>query len=351
MGVGIDHYDHFDELGQAVDEVEGVAELLGGQRGFRSLVLRDVTDGEAADQLKDALPIGCLPHGSLVLLWAGHGELAEEGALRLITADVQRGDTPTRTPEEVAGRAARSGASQVLLIFDTCFSGKGVIDAAKVVSRLKANLPEPKPLWVGVLASAQEYEKARDGVFFSEFRRVLAEGPRQPALRMRFHAFNKGVRGDDVIDAIAQEWALTGQRPEPLSMGTPSVMFPNPLYDPEAPERVVEHLLLAAQGRGPGEPEGGYFTGRTAQLELIVEWMATPKAGVLVVTGPAGSGKSAIAGRIVSLADPTERAVLEAAGHLGPDPGEGSVRPTSNGVFLRRTYHYAAHVRPQCHSR
>src|SRR5207249_2249364 len=91
VGVGIDRYTHFEELRQAVVEVDAVAELLGGPRGFQPLVLRNVTDGEAADQLRDALPMNCLPHGSLVVLWAGHGEQAEEGQLRLITSDVQRG--------------------------------------------------------------------------------------------------------------------------------------------------------------------------------------------------------------------------------------------------------------------
>jgi len=55
-------------------------------------------------------------------------------------------------------------------LFDTCYSGGAAIDAAKVVTRLMANLPDPKPVWVGILASAQEYERARDGVFFAELR-------------------------------------------------------------------------------------------------------------------------------------------------------------------------------------
>jgi hypothetical protein len=177
---------------------------------------------------------------------------------------------------------------------------------------------------VGILASAQEYELAGDDVFFAQLRRVLADGPSNPTLRLRFNCFNEGVRGDDVMDAITQEWTVTTQVPHAQTVGRPGVLLPNPLYDPNTPDRVVEHLLLAAQGRAPDE-EGIFFTGRSEQLGSIVEWMGSPGPGVLVITGPAGSGKSAIAGRIVSLSNPAERESILAAGPVEHDPGEGSV--------------------------
>src|SRR5262249_14656451 len=60
----------------------------------------------------------------------------------------------------------------------------------------------------------------------------------------------------------------------------------------------------------------------------IVERMAEGQRGVLIVTGPAGCGKSAVVGRIVSLSDPDERAEIVASGSEvpdGTDPGVGSV--------------------------
>jgi hypothetical protein len=133
------------------------------------------------------------------------------------------------------------------------------------------------------------------------------------------------VRGDDLMDALVKEWNLPGQRPKPAAFGDAWPMFPNPRFDPEAPERVVEHLLLAAEGRAPNE-EGVYFTGRTTQLDAVVQWMQAGKPGVFLITGPAGSGKSAIAGRIVSLSNPAQRARLRDAAPLdSPDPGEGAV--------------------------
>ncbi len=91
-------------------------------------------------------------------------------------------------------------------------------------------------------------------------------------MRLRFDAFNEGVRGDDVIDAVVQEWISNTQRPAALTLGRPGIVLPNPLYDRDAPKRVVEHLLLGAQGRAPDE-EGSFFTGRDEQLGEIVAWM------------------------------------------------------------------------------
>jgi len=309
---------------KALAGVDAVASLLSHGRGFKSVVIGDVDDGQVGKQLPDALEQGALAGGLLVVLWAGHAEAARLGGLRLITRNDRPLVAASRTAAWVGELAVSSAANQVLIIFDTCHSGEAVFDVAEVVARLEDVLPEPKPGWVGVLVSTQSYEKARDGVFSREFERVLTHGPTDAVLRLRFNCFNEGVRGDDVIDALVQEWDSSAQHPVAMTLGRPAVLLPNPHYDPGAPEQVVEHLLLAAQGRSPDE-EGVFFTGREEQLGQIVEWMAHPEPGVLVVTGPAGSGKSAIVGRIVSLSDPGERRELVKLGAVGPDPGEATV--------------------------
>jgi hypothetical protein len=101
-------------------------------------------------------------------------------------------------------------------------------------------------------------------------------------------------------------------------------MLPNPIYRPGAPRRVVEHLLRAARGGEP-EDERSWFTGRTEEVSTVVGWVADARPGVFVVTGSAGTGKSAVVGRVVSLADSTEREILLRAGrmwrHADPEPG------------------------------
>jgi hypothetical protein len=104
-------------------------------------------------------------------------------------------------------------------------------------------------------------------------------------------------------------------------------MFRNPLYQPGAPEQVVEHLLLAARGGAPAE-EKSWFTGRTEEVNRVAAWVRAAAPGVNIVTGSPGTGKSAIVGRVVSLSNPTERARLERDDQLNvhDDPGEKSIQ-------------------------
>jgi hypothetical protein len=327
VGVGIRTYDDedFAELPKAVEDTQSLGSYLGQHRGYRVETIVDPTEGEARAALKRHLTNGALPSGSaLVLLWAGHGEMASE-ALHLIARDTKKGAAPDlTTANPLASLVARCGAAQVLLLLDTCYSGSGIFDAQRVVDLVRRERSDERP-WSGVLASTLDFERARDGVFLARLLRLLKDGPSDPALRTRWSAHNEGVQGDDLMDALVKEWDIPDQRPKPATFGDAWPMFPNPRFDPDAPERVVEHLLLAAEGRAPDE-EGVYFTGRTAQLDALVQWIHTDEPGVFVITGPAGSGKSAIAGRIVSLSNPTQRARLDAADSLGStDPGEGAV--------------------------
>lgn len=82
-------------------------------------------------------------------------------------------------------------------------------------------------------------------------------------------------------------------------------MLPNPLYDSGAPAQVVEHLLLAARG-GSSKDHRSWFTGRTGEVNQVMSWVTSYERGVRVVTGSAGTGKSAIVGRVVCLADSEE---------------------------------------------
>src|SRR4029450_10372163 len=263
VGVGVSTYKHFQPLPLAVDEVRDVSEIL-KTHGYDAKVIPDPDTNPAKTELKAQLKPGAFRSGgSLVILWSGHGKPTPEGDLSLIARDSEPEEEPEIRATYLAGVATRTGASQILLILDTCFSGKAVIPAVNVADRIIRELPpESEHVWFGVIASAMDSEEAREGVFRAPLLKLLREGPSDPWLRIRWSAHNKGVRGDDLIDAIVKEWDHSiSQRPKPVCTGDPLVMFPNPQYDPDAPDRIVEHLLLAARGVGPGE-EGLFFTAR-----------------------------------------------------------------------------------------
>jgi hypothetical protein len=338
VGVGVGTYDHEEEFGplrKAVTEAREIGKIFEAY-GYEVHVIEnpDSIYGKAA--IKAKFLMRRFEHdGCLVVLWSGHGAPAPERKLGLVTKDGKLLETPEVTPDYLAGLAARTGANQILLILDTCFSGGAIISAGAVINDVQRELPPDNPkVWIGIVASAMDYEQASDGAFGNRLIKLLRKGPDpdDSQLWLRWSPNNKDIMVGDLLDALLTEWAVQEQTPQEQ---TPQVIeiknaicqmkFPNPHYNPDAPARVVEHLLLAARGVSPGE-EGIYFTGRTAQIARIVSWMQAGKPGLFIVTGPAGSGKSAIAGRIVSLSNPEERTQLLAQSPLEhADPGEGSV--------------------------
>lgn len=327
VGVGIGSYTHknFSPLPHAIPEVREVAAVL-RHHSYDTQVIEDPENLLAQSQLLAALPAKTLTDGALIIYWAGHGEFASEGRLNLVATNSTPLDTPIVTGEFLAGVATRTGATQIMLIFDTCYSGSAAISVLDTASRILRETPaKTDGIWIGVITSAMDYQRAKDGVFGAHLLRLLREGPTNPELRLRWSTHSAGVRGDDVIDAVLKEWTVADQQPKQAAFGNAAVMLPNPLYRAGAPERIVEHLLLAARGVEPGE-EGYYFTGRIHELERISTWIKAGKPGIFVVTGPAGTGKSAIVGRIVSLANAEEREFILSHGQLEhTDPGPGSV--------------------------
>ncbi|MGW4843164.1 nSTAND1 domain-containing NTPase [Nocardia brasiliensis] len=73
------------------------------------------------------------------------------------------------------------------------------------------------------------------------------------------------------------------------------------------------HFLAKARGTEEGEL-AWFFEGRTAEIATIVHWLRTERSGMLVVTGIAGSGKSALLGDTVLQSMPDVRDVLVRGG-------------------------------------
>ncbi|WAZ21741.1 ATP-binding protein [Streptomyces cinnabarinus] len=85
------------------------------------------------------------------------------------------------------------------------------------------------------------------------------------------------------------------------------------------------HFLPKAQGAEQGEL-AWYFMGRREEGARIAEWLHTATRGMLVVTGEAGSGKSALLGNVVVQANPELSALLARAG-MTDGPGMETLPP------------------------
>jgi len=76
-----------------------------------------------------------------------------------------------------------------------------------------------------------------------------------------------------------------------------------------------QHWGPRARGVYKDTTRGWYFTGRTALLRELTGWLerGVPDSAVRVVTGPAGTGKSAVLAWLCTLSDPQLRAEIDAA--------------------------------------
>ncbi|GAA4263958.1 ATP-binding protein [Dactylosporangium darangshiense] len=321
LGVGVGEYDRHKQLPWSVHDVEAVRGLLGGD--FVGEVVVNPDEATARQRLR-AIEGAVADGGGLLLMWSGHA-LGSPADLRLLARDSGSSAAAGVAARDVTAYCAVSGAGQLLLIFDTCFSGEA-LPAAAVAAEVLQQLQPAERLWVGVLAACRSEETAQDGLLGQRLRQLLEVGPVDPVLRVRWSVHNAWLRGDDLCDAVVKEWGSDRQLPQFQSRGDAWWLLPNPLYDPGALEQVVEHLLLAARGGGRAD-EQSWFTGRVVEVDQVVSWVRSGQPGVYVVTGSAGMGKSAIVGRVASLSSPEERSRLLSEGrqwtHI--DPGKQSV--------------------------
>ena len=321
LGIGVGTYARgHNSLPHAVGDVVALRELIGA--GFEGDPVGDPTGSQVWDLL-EALP-DSVESGPLLALWSGHAT-AVNNDLRLLAADSGRQPSAGISASEVALRLADSGASQILFIVDACFAGEAALPAIKAANAiLRERPPEGPRVWVGVLASCQDVERAQDGELGRRLRRLLAEGPTSPQLRVRWSVHNERISGDDLCDAVIKEWDSDAQRPAYHGTGNAWWMLPNPLHRADAPEQVVEHLLLAARG-GARRDVRSWFTGRTVEVDEVVGWLRVGGRARTWSPAPrAPASRRSSAGWSACPTRPNGNACNATAGGTGPRRGLGA---------------------------
>ncbi|ANZ39093.1 hypothetical protein BBK82_26480 [Lentzea guizhouensis] len=317
VGIGVGAYELVQPLQHAVSDVRELGALL---RGYEGEPLADPTEAEVRAHMR-ALRQNPQDGGALVALWVGHA-MPVAGSLRLLARD-NDGAADGITLDEFALWCASSGAHQVFIIIDACYSGAHLDEAVRRIADLQEQLLADHTHWAGVLVSCSGVETARDGLFGGKLRKLLRAGPTADEDMRRWSDRTAYVDGGAVGTALLNGWDSDVQRPRFMQYGSAQPMLPNPLYSPNT---VPKHLLLAARG-GDSADNRSWFTGRTAQVDRVVGWVKSGVPGLRVVTGAPGTGKSAVVGRVVSLSNPAERDLLLTAGppFRHADPGPNSV--------------------------
>lgn len=323
----IGKYDQYDPLTESAEAAANLARDLDG-KGYR--VERGLLDGGTSGELIGKLSAAIKNverDGTLILFWTGHG-LPEADKHYLICQNSPRRDLtiadaiPTT---EIGAMVAKSPAARILLVFDTCYSGQGAIEAVESFSAIFARTA-PGGRVISVIASAHPLEKAREAIFMRAIHDVLLD----PRAQRRWSDTDEMLEASRLQQSV--EALLKGQGHEPTiflaDMGTQREFIPNPRFGKAIPADDVEtgrklslalastdHFELASRGIETGQV-GWYFTGRHHILSALVDWLESAKCGIAIVTGPPGAGKSAVVGRLATLSNPAYRDAAEREGLL-----------------------------------
>ncbi|MDH2392132.1 hypothetical protein QCN29_25780 [Streptomyces sp. HNM0663] len=275
---------------------------------------------------------------ALVVYVTSHGAIGASNRhfLLLPRTDPDRLLATGMPTNEVVIAALDSPARHVLVIVNACEAGGIGPELAALVADLARERTAGGTL--NVLATTA----ARTPVMGREFALILrtahdwlkdAAGITRPHLSLS--EFLQAL--ERATDRLNEERALSlpGPRPVlPSRLGVRTPTLPNPGYRPRRaavpPERAevaathdeLEYWLDRASGRADADDPGWYFSGRRELNRRLTRFVGGP-AGVLIVTGAAASGKSAVLARAVTLSDPAFRASPRYADAVRRAPVDG----------------------------
>jgi hypothetical protein len=266
----------------------------------------------------------------------GHGEYSDFG-YHLALAD---SDSPlheenslpgdrlqTNLRNRIARRADAAGDGWVLLILDTCGSFDGSWDIYRRFDRRPPN--------VGVIGTTHG-GAAFAGTFSQKFGEEMTgfTGNDTDGIPVR----ELSRRLEESGFPVNQNFAATARLPLPLDAAPPTQATLDVYAElrtvlDKAPAEMRDHFYAKAQGAEIGEA-AWHFSGRANERRVLSAWLSSAGGGMFVVTGVAGSGKSALLGMILATSDDDIRRGLA---NLRQEPIPDDQRPV--GVTFNAVVH------------
>jgi hypothetical protein len=288
-----------------------------------------------------------------VVFVTGHGEVAD-GSHWLVLRKSERVDLPItglRTADLIRWLHRKGGVRHLLLIIDACFAGAAATDTIRFDRELPAS-------WL-ILPSASRDGTATTGALTAAIAGAVEElrGP----VGAKHGTHRRYFLVSDFVDTVRSHLQRTypGQDAVPLGyrggMNAEHICLPNPHYaepdtvatQPQRHELALPKTDLAThwapRHSGTTTAAGRWlFAGRAELMRaLIAHTTPDPSApsSTLVITGGAGSGKSAVLARLVTLSDPDFVAawadrVAEIPDDLRPPVGVVDVAVLATGKYL-----------------
>ncbi|MEU4116476.1 AAA family ATPase [Kitasatospora sp. NPDC028055] len=352
--IAVDNYDDGQEgfteaVAAQVERITGwlADPELGDDRRFE--VVRAEHSPRSVDDLRAFLhgqKLAAATYKEAVVVYVtGHGlrRLAQRHYLMLPATDEERLLATGFPTSELITAVLDSQSEHVMVLVDSCHSGTLRAELASMFQDLSDERHSHKG--TAVVTAGDHYEKPLVGSFTRRvslaYERMCDEASGYTGSHLSFAEFEQllhqvGLDEDGTEKAlVSAEWIVPHSRG-----GAPSACLPNPRFRPvqSAAGPALRQLALGsasleefwlerASGRAGEDDPGWYFSGRAEPMARMVSF-TREGAGVLVVTGAAGSGKSALLARLVTLADAgftaDPRYAAVAAGipsGLRPDPG------------------------------
>ncbi|WLQ45606.1 AAA family ATPase (plasmid) [Streptomyces laculatispora] len=253
---------------------------------------------------------------TLVVYITGHGQRGPSSGrhyLRFARTDTNRLPGTALTTSEVISAAMGSRAGHVLVMVDSCFAGALANEVPEVLRDLGTRRRSGS---LAVVAGCDYDAESPVGSFTELLRRALHSlDKEEPGFAGPYLSFSEWQQ---VLDTVARkdrglikaEWVWPSQ-----ASHEPSPCLPNPRYQaprelgtavrelPDAAGLFADHWRDRASGRAGEQDAGWYFSGRNDVMRKLTSFVREG-SGVMVVTGAAGSGKSALLARLVTLTDP-----------------------------------------------
>lgn len=290
-----------DDVNQARDSVATALEACGGA----------VTDWTTGDDVRQRLATWkASRRRAAILYWTSHGELGEFGYEALLPSGERLTDVDfARALSAHFGEQDDDQADWILLILDTCKSDRGAWEIYQRLSTPTGGIPRPN---AGILATANE-GPAYCGAFPRALEEKLASftdydnGIKIGELTRRLTSSGRSGRlvGDFTDDAFIPlpDGGRKGQVNQEDYVDLREVLR-------TAPPHVRDHFYPKAQGAEVGPPVW-WFRGREQERLEISDWLRSATHGLYIMTGVAGSGKSAILGMLLATSDPQMLKALE----------------------------------------
>ncbi|MFG2820041.1 hypothetical protein ACGFX4_11505 [Kitasatospora sp. NPDC048365] len=321
-------YQHLDDL-DTETHVRAIADLLApyGVRTTEWAASAENRDRQGAEsRLADWVGGSASPGSNTVLYWVGHGS-ARHLAHHRTPTPITHGVTPQDIAQAIGDRQLHPGndGNWAIIVLDACFSKSF---AREVHKELFTRDDEPARYlllssaakgYTGLGAFTEALSRALHTTFPT--RRAIGLSALGRALASDLRGFVDDLTIDDHRDQLVR---LTPAAAAAVSAPLDQLAEIQAIID-QLPDDEQRHFFPKASGAELGEL-AWYFHGRTIQRDEILHWLHTATSGVLVVTGPAGAGKSALLGHVLLHTNTRLREVLIRNGHLTALP-PGVPRP------------------------